>query len=84
MPKKAQEGIVAPLNREKRDELLIRLDERSQNTWRSVEEIKGHLATLNDSVAKHSVTLGINRKWLGFLSAIITTCIIALIKSGIL
>ena len=42
-----------------RDELLIRLDERSRNTWTTTEKIEAHLVRLNDGVAKHSIKLGI-------------------------
>lgn len=33
-------------------ELLARLDERSRNTWRSVEKIEEHLATQNGKLNK--------------------------------
>ena len=39
---------------QERDELLIRLDERSQNTWRSVEKIEEHLGIQNGRVRSNS------------------------------
>ena len=36
-----------------RDQLLIRLDERSQNTWRSVEKIETHMDSINSSIYDH-------------------------------
>ena len=59
-----------------RDLLLIRLDERSNNTWRAVDKIEKHLERLNDSVGNCKVNIGINRKWLGIITSAATTIII--------
>ncbi len=37
-----------------RDELLGRLDERSLNTWQTVEKIEKHVDRLNGAVAKNT------------------------------
>lgn len=50
-----------------RDDLLIRLDERSRNIWTLTERQEEHLAKLNDSMLKHAVQISSNKtsiKWL--------------------
>lgn len=37
-----------------RDELLARLDERSQNTWRSMEDVKELLEKQNGRIRRNS------------------------------
>ena len=47
-----------------RDDLLIRLDEKSNNTWRSVEKIEKHLAMLNKTCARNAIGVAVNRSGL--------------------
>lgn len=44
-----------------RDELLIRLDERSRNIWTLTERQEEHLAKLNDSILKHATQITSNK-----------------------
>ncbi len=61
-----------------RDELLGRLDERSHNTWRIVEEIKKGQDTQNDAIAQNTQNIavlkdrgvGIKTKLAGGVSAL--------------
>jgi len=50
-----------------RDELLIRLDERTRNIWTLTEKQEDHLAKINDSMMKHAVQISSNKtsvKWI--------------------
>ena len=50
-----------------RDELLIRLDERSRNIWALTEKQENHLSKINDSLLKHAIQLSSNKtsiKWI--------------------
>ena len=50
-----------------RDDLLVRLDERTANIWRVTELQEQHLVKLNDSVLKHAIQLSSNKtsiKWI--------------------
>ena len=58
------------LNVNSRDTLLIRLDERSSNTWRAIEKIEKHLEKLNNNVESHTIRIAVNRRWLIVLTAI--------------
>jgi len=52
---------------EERDELLIRVDERTANIWKITEQQEKHLAELNTSVSKHAVSITRNStsiKWI--------------------
>ncbi len=42
-----------------RDDLLIRLDERSHNTWRTVEDIKTGQDNLNTAVAQNAQDIAV-------------------------
>lgn len=44
-----------------RDELLIRLDERTRNIWTLTERQEDHLSKLNDSMLKHAVQISSNK-----------------------
>ena len=44
---------------EERDELLGRLDERSQNTWRSVEKIEKHVEKQNGRITKNRIAIAV-------------------------
>ena len=50
-----------------RDNLLIRLDERSTNTWRLVEKIEVHLVELNESVSNNKTGVAVNKKSINLL-----------------
>ena len=43
-----------------RDDLLIRLDERSRNTYHLMEKQERHLATLNEKVAHNQMNIDRN------------------------
>ena len=50
-----------------RDELLIRLDERTRNIWTLTEKQEDHLSKINDSMMKHAVQISSNKtsvKWI--------------------
>ena len=50
-----------------RDELLIRLDERTANIYHLTEKQEQHLSDLNDSIARHGkqiVSNSTNIKWI--------------------
>ena len=55
-----------------RDELLGRLDERTRNTFRLVEEQERHLKGLNDSVSKNMLNIDRNHNRLAELEAAMT------------
>ena len=42
-----------------RDELLGRLDERSQNTWRTVEKIEKHVESQNGKITKNRIAIAV-------------------------
>ncbi|KKL09318.1 hypothetical protein LCGC14_2567080, partial [marine sediment metagenome] len=44
---------------EERDELLGRLDERSQNTWRTVEKIEKHVESQNGKITKNRIAIAV-------------------------
>lgn len=48
------------MNEAERDELLIRLDEKSNNTYKLVEKQERHLAELNKQVAKNLLNIDRN------------------------
>ncbi len=50
-----------------RDQLLIRLDERTRNIWALTEKQEAHLSKLNDSMMKHAVQISANRTSIGRL-----------------
>jgi len=50
-----------------RDTLLGRLDERSLNTWKAVDEIKKHLETLNNNVSKNTTRSVGNKRLIAFI-----------------
>ncbi len=50
-----------------RDDLLIRLDERTRNIWALTERQEEHLGKINDSLLKHAIQLSSNKtsiKWI--------------------
>lgn len=50
-----------------RDELLVRLDERTRNIWTLTERQEDHLSKLNDSMLKHAIQISSNKtsiKWI--------------------
>ena len=50
-----------------RDDLLIRLDERTRNIWALTEKQEEHLEKINDSLLKHAIQLSSNKtsiKWI--------------------
>ena len=42
-----------------RDELLVRLDERTNNIWRLTEKQEDHLSKLNDQTSKNTTDIAI-------------------------
>ena len=76
------EGLDVKLDRQKRDELLIRLDERTENTLSLVREqkddfnekigkVEAHLAILNGSVATVQIRSAVNKRWLIVLTSVV-------------
>ena len=49
------------MNVKERDELLIRLNERSLNTWRAIDEVKGHLEVQNGLILENVRTTSSNK-----------------------
>jgi len=45
---------------QERDDLLIRIDERTQNIWRLTDQQEKHLSKINDSLLKHSTNIAVN------------------------
>jgi len=62
-----------------RDNLLIRLDERSQNIWKITEKMEAHLVRLNLSVANNKLGWKINRRWLGVITTGLTIATLKLL-----
>lgn len=50
-----------------RDELLIRVDERTKNTLDLVEKQEKHLRQLNDKVAENATNIAVNKSKIGSL-----------------
>lgn len=67
------------LKQSERDELLIRLSERTNNIWKTIEKMEVHLVTLNTSVADNKLGWKINRRWLGVLTTGITAMVLKLV-----
>ena len=44
-----------------RDNLLIRLDERTQNIWNLTEKQEAHLSKINDAIAEHTTSIAVNK-----------------------
>lgn len=77
---------------EERDELLARLDERTNNIWRTTKEQETHLKELNGSIQRQAVmietnkgNIGSNRSnlfriwWaLGLIITLLGTCVVKL------
>lgn len=59
-----------------RDELLIRLDERSRNIWTLTEKQESHLSKLNDNMMKHAVQISSNKTSLRWIIRIASGLII--------
>ena len=51
------------LKPEERDVLLIKLDERSQNTWRAIDRIENHLASQNGQLLQLVKECSQNSGW---------------------
>ncbi|KKL27236.1 hypothetical protein LCGC14_2387200 [marine sediment metagenome] len=64
-----------------RDNLLIRLDERSRNTWAMIERIESHLDKLNNSVAENTHFRKLVKPW--FVATIIGVTAIVLRSVGV-
>lgn len=62
-----------------RDELLIRLDEKSNNIWKTIEKIEAHLVRLNNSVTDNTVGRKINRRWLAAITTGLTVAVLRII-----
>ena len=57
---------------QERDELLIRLDERTCNIWDLTEKQETHLIKLNDALSKHSVDIGKNKTSIMWIVRVLT------------
>ena len=64
------------MNAKDKDELLIRLDEKTNNILHAVEKIERHLAELNKKVEKHAIDIGINKKIVGGIVSAITAILL--------
>ena len=62
-----------------RDNLLIRLDERSNNIWKTIEKMEVHLVTLNNSVGENKLGWKINRRWLGIITTGLTAAVLKMV-----
>ena len=58
------------MKEEERDNLLCRLDERTQNIWRSIEDIKTHQETQNNHILTSLTYSRSNRLWIKIISGI--------------
>ncbi len=54
-----------------RDQLLTRLDERSRNTWVTIEKMEQHFVKLNSNTDKNTTGVAVNRKSIGLLWKIV-------------
>ncbi|KKM71736.1 hypothetical protein LCGC14_1427630 [marine sediment metagenome] len=68
-----------------RDELLGRLDERSQNTWNTIDRVEKHLDTQNGILLDHTEQIAYNTqgrrniKWIiGGVIFVVTTLFVVL------
>jgi len=59
------------VNEEKRDELLIRIDERQKAVYEITLSQEKHLASLNAKVAEHVVKIAVNRNDISELQRVI-------------
>ena len=57
-----------------RDDLLVRLDERTANIWRVTELQEQHLVKLNDSVLKHAIQLSSNKTSIKWIIRVLVAC----------
>ena len=67
------------MNTQQRDELLIRLSERTLNIWRTIEKMEVHLVTLNNSVGENKLGWKVNRRWLGVITTGLTAMVLKLV-----
>ncbi|MCK5016408.1 MAG: hypothetical protein KAS32_04975 [Candidatus Peribacteraceae bacterium] len=69
-----------------RDDLLIRLDERSRNIYKLVEAQEQHLKDLNDSTAENTTGVAVNKSGIRRIYWLIGMVIIAVcgIAGGII
>ena len=51
------------MNKETRDQLLFRLDERSINTWRLIEKMERHAAEQNGYIRENFIATSRNTIW---------------------
>ena len=61
-----------------RDDLLIRIDERTRNIYTLTEKQDAHLSNLNDSIREHAEQITNNTssiKWIRVIGWIVTTII---------
>ena len=59
------------MNVTERDQLLIRLDERSHNTWRSVEKIEKHQSEQNGFIQDNILSTQRNTTWRKVITPIV-------------
>jgi hypothetical protein len=63
----------------KKEDLLIRIDERTHNIWRSVEEIKAHQIEQNGLIRKTCQNVDRNTIWRKVIIGVGTTIFIIII-----
>ena len=61
---------------QERDELFGRLDERSLNAWRIMEEIKDHLIRLNGSIEEQGKQVSSNKTSIRWIIRIMVAAVI--------
>ena len=66
---------MGKMNKDQRDDLLIRLEERTANIWRLTEQQEKHLVKINDALLKHAVQIGSNKTSIGKLWWLISIAI---------
>lgn len=67
------------MKQSERDELLIRVSERTNNIWKTIEKMEVHFVALNNSVADNKLGWKINRRWLGIITTGLTAMILKLV-----
>ena len=69
------------MNVAQRDELLIRLDERTSHIYTLTEKQERHLSLLNDSIAKNTKHTAVNTNsifWLRIISGVVVSGLMAI------
>ena len=77
------------MDKEERDQLLARLDERTHNIWRVTEKQEGNIRELNGHVRENTSRSVSNKVWIRIITSVggaallfVLTCLIGIIKLG--